>query len=123
MSDDGEPSDSLRALERRIEAARSAKEPPARSRGGDKWAGAELAWRMMIELVAGTAIGFGMGWGLDALFGTRPLFLIIFILLGAAAGIRVMIGTAQAASRQNDAGAQPPAVSQEGASAPQDKGR
>ena len=51
-------------------------------------------WRMVIELVAGLGIGFGMGYGLDVLFGTLPLFLIVFTLLGFAAGVRTMMRTA-----------------------------
>jgi ATP synthase protein I len=49
----------------------------------------------VIELVAGIAIGFGIGFGLDWLFGTVPIFLILFIGLGLAAGIRTMMRTAE----------------------------
>ena len=56
---------------------------------------ANMAWRMVIELVAGIAIGFGIGFGLDWLFGTMPIFLILFIGLGMAAGIRTMMRTAE----------------------------
>ncbi len=52
-------------------------------------------WRMVIELVAGLGIGFGMGYGLDAVFGTLPIFLIVFTLLGFAAGVKTMMRTAQ----------------------------
>ncbi|MDP4064482.1 hypothetical protein IMCC1933_03510 [Rhodobacteraceae bacterium IMCC1933] len=54
-----------------------------------------MAWRMVIELVAGIAIGFGIGYGLDRLFGTLPVFLILFIGLGFVAGVRTMMRTAQ----------------------------
>lgn len=56
---------------------------------------AQMAWRMVIELVAGLLIGFGMGYGLDALFGTAPWLMIVFTLLGLAAGIRTMLRTAK----------------------------
>ncbi len=56
---------------------------------------AHLAWRMVIELVAGLAIGFGIGWGLDYLLNLQPLFMIIFTILGLAAGINVMLKTAR----------------------------
>lgn len=52
---------------------------------------AHLAWRMVIELVAGIVIGFGIGYGLDTVFGTLPIFLVLFVLLGFAAGVRVMM--------------------------------
>jgi len=46
-------------------------------------------------LVAGIAIGFGIGYGLDWLFGTLPIFLILFIGFGFVAGVRTMMRTAQ----------------------------
>ncbi|MFV0303032.1 MAG: AtpZ/AtpI family protein [Paracoccus sp. (in: a-proteobacteria)] len=66
---------------------------------------AHLAWRMVIELVAGLGIGFGIGFGLDSLFGTSPFLLILFIFLGFAAGIKTMMRTA--AELGNKAGATP----------------
>ena len=50
---------------------------------------------MVIELVTGLLIGFGMGYGLDSLLGTLPIFLVLFTLLGLAAGINVMMRTAK----------------------------
>ena len=41
------------------------------------------------------AIGFGLGYGLDALFGTLPIFMIVFTLLGFVAGVRTMLSTAR----------------------------
>lgn len=83
----------LRALRARVEQAQAAQNPPPVAQ--DSHSQAHAAWRMVTELVAGLAIGFGIGYGLDALFGTRPLFLVLFILLGFAAGVRVMLRTAQ----------------------------
>lgn len=40
-----------------------------------------------IELIAGVAGGLLLGWGLDAWLETRPLFLIVFFVLGAGAGM------------------------------------
>jgi ATP synthase protein I len=45
--------------------------------------------------VAGLAIGFGVGYGLDTLFGTMPIFLIPFIFFGLAAGVKTMLRTAK----------------------------
>jgi ATP synthase protein I len=56
---------------------------------------AQQGWRMVIELVAGILIGFAVGYGLDSLFGTLPIFLVVFILLGFAAGVRTMMRTAK----------------------------
>lgn len=40
-----------------------------------------------IELVAGVIGGLLIGWALDRWLATRPLFLIVFFLLGAVAGM------------------------------------
>ena len=50
---------------------------------------------MVIELATGMVLGLGIGYGLDVLFGTLPIFLVIFSLLGFAAGIKTMLGTAR----------------------------
>jgi ATP synthase protein I len=50
---------------------------------------------MTLELVVGGMVGAAMGWGLDALFGTLPVFLVVFILLGFAAGIRTVMRSAE----------------------------
>ncbi|RME18610.1 MAG: hypothetical protein D6801_01105 [Alphaproteobacteria bacterium] len=59
-----------------------------------------MAWRMIVELVTGLLIGFGIGYGLDRLFGTGPLFLVLFVLFGFAAGVNVMLRTAREVGRQ-----------------------
>lgn len=85
--------DRMQHLEDRLKAAKAAQEPaPSKE---DHHAMANMAWRMVIELVAGIAIGFGIGYSLDWLFGTMPIFLILFIGLGLAAGIKTMMRTAQ----------------------------
>jgi len=86
-------SERLKRLEDRIEAAKASRAEPA-SRAGAKYTQGSLAWRMVTELVAGMLLGLGIGWGLDSLFGTRPIFLVVFALLGFAAGVRVMMRTA-----------------------------
>jgi ATP synthase protein I len=100
-----EPDDQqrLRDLEARISKVRAAHEPSPPKQ--ESHVMAQQGWRMVTELVAGLLIGLGVGWGLDAAFGTRPLFLILFVLLGLAAGIRVMLRTAQELQVQQDPGA------------------
>jgi ATP synthase protein I len=43
--------------------------------------------RVATELLAGLLIGTSVGWLIDNWLNTSPLFLIIFFLLGGAAGI------------------------------------
>ncbi|MBP9047899.1 MAG: AtpZ/AtpI family protein, partial [Tabrizicola sp.] len=40
------------------------------------------------------------GYGIDALFGTLPIFLVIFSLFGFAAGVKTMLGTARELGRK-----------------------
>lgn len=125
----GDPNRSdLADIDARLQAMRSRRTAETRPRraGGGKWQGAEFAWRMVIDLTAGVAVGFAIGWGLDSLFGTKPLFLLAFVLLGFAAGVRVMLQSAKDMQRRNKAGAPQGAAGSDvndGAAAPEDEGR
>ena len=79
--------DPLEALTARIDAAKSGNKPESE----DHHKAAQLAWRMVIELVAGLGIGFGIGYGLDLLFGTMPVFLVGFTTLGFSRSADVAI--------------------------------
>jgi len=81
--------DRLHALGQKLDAtqkrhAEAAKRPPPGQLG--------IAGRFATELVAALVVGAGLGWGIDWLFGhfghrTQPLFLVVFFVLGAGAGI------------------------------------
>ncbi|CTQ31523.1 AtpZ/AtpI family protein [Jannaschia rubra] len=88
---EGSDADRLRALRARIEAAKG---PEVKHHMAEHHSQAQLAWRMVIELVAGLGIGFGIGYGLDWLLGTSPWLMVLFVLLGFAAGVKTMIGSA-----------------------------
>ena len=66
---------------------------------------AQIAWRMVTEMVAGLGIGFGIGYGLDTLLGTAPFLMVVFALLGIAAGINVMLRTAKEVQAKQGPGA------------------
>lgn len=83
----------IEQLEAKIEAAKARTAPKPRS--DEHYSQAQLAWRMVIELVAGLGIGFGIGYGLDVLFGTLPIFMVLFTMLGLAAGVKTMLRSAQ----------------------------
>ncbi len=91
--DDPDPSDRLRSLDARL--AKYRKPDADRHHSESHHSQAQLAWRMVIELVAGLAIGFGIGYGLDYLFGTMPIFLVLFIFFGLAAGVKTMLQSAR----------------------------
>ena len=88
----------LRDLDQRIQAAKNVENEGPKL--ADHHSGAQLAWRMVIELVAGIAIGFGIGYGLDTLFGTMPIFLVLFIFFGLAAGVLTMMRSAKEVQRK-----------------------
>ena len=54
--------------------------------GGPRSAGG-WAFKLSFELAAGLVVGGGIGWLLDTLFGTTPWMLILFFILGGAAGM------------------------------------
>ena len=79
--------DRLRNLGTRLDQlqARQAPKGPPPSQAG-------IAGRFATELVAALIVGGGLGWGIDWLAGrfgfhTRPVFMIVFFVLGAGAGI------------------------------------
>jgi ATP synthase protein I len=52
--------------------------------GASGWGGGVQAG---VELVSAELVAGAIGWGLDHLLHTLPLFLVIFVLLGGAAGV------------------------------------
>jgi ATP synthase protein I len=50
--------------------------------------------RLSTEFVAGIVVGAGLGWLIDRLAGTSPLGMIVFLLLGFAAGVLNLIRAA-----------------------------
>ena len=46
-----------------------------------------LGFRLSSELIAGVAVGAGIGWGFDRLLSTSPFGFIVFLLLGFTAGV------------------------------------
>ncbi len=96
----------LADLDKRLAAARGTPEP-ARAPRAEEFNAASMAWRMVIELVMAIVIGGAMGWGLDSLFGTMPLFLIVFVMLGLAAGVRLVLRSAEEMNRAKPGGKNP----------------
>lgn len=93
MSDEPDP-ERLRALGAKLDKVR-AKPAPVRDQTGKGFSQGEVAWRMIIELCTGLVLGLAIGYGLDVLFGTLPVFLILFCGAGFAAGVKTMLGTAR----------------------------
>jgi ATP synthase protein I len=75
-------------------------------------AGFAQAIKVASEFVAGVIVGAGVGWGVDRLLGTSPWALIVFLLLGFAAGVlnvlRAEGKVAEAGARLREARAKRP---------------
>ncbi len=55
--------------------------------GDRKPSGYGLGLQAGIEVLAGFLVGFALGWALDGWTGLRPLFTVLFVVLGGAAGL------------------------------------
>ena len=92
-----EPPPRLDDLERRLRSAgaRETEESVGQQSSDQATSGIGAALRVTVDLVAGIAVGTFIGWLLDGWLDTRPWFMIAFFVLGAAAGFRNVIRTAQ----------------------------
>ena len=82
------------SFEERLKAARGRQglDAPPPSTGRDTGGiGGMSPWgiglRVGIELVSALVVAVAIGWGLGYLFGGKPIFVAVFVLLGGAAGI------------------------------------
>ena len=113
MTDEPQDPSRLDDLDARLRAARAQEsvEPDGQSRGGGAGTGMGLGFRIAVELVAGIAVGTLIGYALDGWLGTRPLLMVVFFFLGAAAGVMNVyraakglddsVGLGQATRRRN----------------------
>jgi ATP synthase protein I len=89
MADD-EAKKALDELDSRLQRARAEKQDPLRRPGPEneeKGGPLGLAFRVSVEIVSAVAVGVAIGWLADQWFGTRPWLMLVFIVLGGAAGI------------------------------------
>ena len=106
----GDLSERLKDLSARIAAEKTertdSQKPSASLQGATGFA---KGYRLASEFVAGTLVGGLIGYGIDWVFGTLPIGLIVFLLLGFGAGI---LNMARAANRvppaQERLGSNPP---------------
>jgi len=122
MSDRDRRSD-LSDLEARIAAAKERHGVADRPDAGDgdgRPSGLGLGMRISVEMIVTVAVGAAIGYALDAWLGTAPLLMVVFLFLGAAAGVSnvyrvvkglddgVGLGRAMEEKRRRDAGSDDP---------------
>ena len=90
----GERHDRLADFETRLGRARGRKGDAREAQARGSAMG--TAFRISSELVVGLLVGGLIGWQLDKWFESSPVFLLVFFILGAAAGIWNVIRTALA---------------------------
>jgi ATP synthase protein I len=85
----------LDSLSKALDAQRDAARSSDAARRGQDGNGASpgsignamgLAFRVLSEFVSAVIVGAVIGWGIDVAAGTSPAFLVVFLLMGAAAG-------------------------------------
>ena len=80
----------LEKLGTRLNEAKSDHVDPTRiadKPGSEKGNALGLAFRVGVELISAVAVGTAIGWGLDKWLDTRPWLMLVFIVIGGAAGI------------------------------------
>lgn len=86
-ADEAGLSERLQRLDRQL----SQRDEQARGPDGEdptaKMSAIGQAFRLSSELVAGVAVGAALGWALDKWLDTSPWGMIVFLLLGFAAGV------------------------------------
>ena len=82
------PRPSLEDLDARLRKARGQTSQDGENDGSEvPPSGIGMAFRVGVDLVAGLAVGTGIGWLLDQWLGTRPWLMVVFFFIGAAAGM------------------------------------
>jgi ATP synthase protein I len=72
---------------RAVPPPRAEPKPAPRASGSDAGSGMSLGLRAGSEFVSAVIVGVGVGWVLDRALGTNPAFLIVFFMIGVAAGV------------------------------------
>ena len=81
------------SFEERLKAARGRRDldGPSKGKGFDpdriEGSAMGIGLRVGIELVSALLVAVAIGYGLDWVFGTRPIFTALFVPVGGAAGI------------------------------------
>lgn len=98
---DGDEGPSLDDLESRLDRARSAR--PVESHPKAPQSGMATALRLAAEMISALLVGGAIGWFLDRWLDTKPWLLLVFLLLGAIAGMLNAYRAAMRLSAEHEA--------------------
>jgi len=106
QSDSGSKRPETGELEKKIKQARTVRPglAAAHAMRQNELTGAGRAFRMASEFVAAIIVATALGLALDAVFGTQPIFMIVLMMLGFAAGV---LNITRAAAEMNAAAPKP----------------
>ena len=90
----------LRSMDARIKGARG---HPAADNAAQRGSAMGAAFRIAADLLAGVIVGAFIGWWVDHWLDTRPIFLVVFFVLGSAAGIMNVMRSARKMQGQSAA--------------------
>ena len=88
-----QPGDHETSFEERLAMARdkqgleAARPGPGKTPDGLDGSALAIGVRVGVEMVSALVVAVAIGWGLDWVFGTRPILMAVFVLLGGAAGV------------------------------------
>ncbi|WP_068318457.1 AtpZ/AtpI family protein [Polycladidibacter hongkongensis] len=82
---ESELSERLNKLDTALDAYSAAQAPKKKQEGA--MTGLSQGWKMSSEFIAGVLVGGVIGWTFDSWLDTKPWGLIVFLLLGFAAGV------------------------------------
>ncbi len=103
-SDEAALSARLKSLGERLRQTGAAPHPETSARPSADPSAIARGFRLSTELVAGVLVGAAIGWGLDKWLGISPWGLIVFLLLGFAAGVLNVIRAAGAGQNPGKSG-------------------
>lgn len=91
----------LKDLDEKLSAGRQRLQPQEPDRANASMLG--LAWRLTIEMLAGIGVGGFIGWWMDKVLGTEPIFMLLMLVLGMGAGLMNSVRTVNEMRRKQDA--------------------
>jgi ATP synthase protein I len=93
--------DRLDTLEKKLSASRQRHQPDDNhGRANANMLG--LAWRLTIEMLVGIGVGGFIGWWIDKVLGTEPIFMLLLLVLGMGAGLMNSVRTVAEMRRKQD---------------------